>query len=763
MGICDFCQRNVLESEKLWGYHHSDFVNFKNAAESGCVFCERLAHATQDLKSWFDNTNETPALYRWNTREAARMRDTGSFFSITFRPVPGRKKGEAKSEDLPELRFDLFPEEGMSRPYLGFIPNENSLGAGTDSEESVTQMAEWVSRCANDHPNCKRRHGSLDFIPTRVLDVGTEKTWPPKYVKLVDTKEMGVKGPYMTLSHCWGKGKFVQLTEKDMEEFTTTGIPWETAPHGQDICGNVNFAQALKITWLLKQRYIWIDSVCIIQDSKDDWNVESKLMHKVYRNSFCNLAAAVSEDHTGGLFRQRRQPAAPSEDEICGLFQRRRPAPAVTPTRYVPIGASPRFGGRSWRILPSDLWDQDLLGCHLYTRGWVFQERMLSPRLIQFGQQQIFWDCATKSACEILPDGLPASLDTRAGVDRYWRQRLQDAAITVRPLVDTSEGSLEKFWESAVRTYTACNLTKSSDRNPAIWGVAKLVRDALGEEYAYGLWSTRIEEQLAWRVTDPGMSSYPDVSNEAPSWSWTRLQGTIQIPPRVHDPPRFYKVVNHQGGNLEFQFEKAVWGRIEGEHKRIWREETKNMDAKLKLAVSKAKRFHGRAPKTESPAGGDKPNLDEASALRSKAIALRGHICRGNVRAVPKGGQWEFTIGEPGAKQVVFAAHPDVAPSQNETPCYFLLLAASRHFIDRLGDKLRNKDYLEDEDIVDEQHFGVGILVERNGNNLSRVGAVSFRDICKEDWNHFRQACGQDDEALRDELDARTGEDFLLI
>lgn len=117
MGICDFCQRNVLESEKLWGYHHSDFVDFKDAAESGCVFCERLAHATQDLKSWFDNANGTPALYRWNMREAARMRDTSSFFSITFRPVPGRKKGEAKSEDLPELRFDLFPEEGMSRPY----------------------------------------------------------------------------------------------------------------------------------------------------------------------------------------------------------------------------------------------------------------------------------------------------------------------------------------------------------------------------------------------------------------------------------------------------------------------------------------------------------------------------------------------------------------------------------------------------------------------------------------------------------------------
>ncbi|KAH0442151.1 heterokaryon incompatibility protein [Colletotrichum camelliae] len=736
MGICEFCQWNILESKNLWGYHHSDCANFKDAAKSGCVFCQRLAHATQDLKSWFDNANGTPALYRWNTREAARVRDTSSFVSIIFRPVPGRGKGKAKSDDLPELRFDLFPEEGMSRPYS----------------------------CADDHPNCKRRHGSLDFIPTRVLDVGTEKTWPPKHVKLVETKGKGLKGPYMTLSHCWGKGTFVRLTEKDLGEFTAKGIPWETVPHEKDICSNVNFAQALKITWLLKQRYIWVDSVCIIQDSKEDWDVESKLMHKVYRNSFCNLAAAVSPDHTGGLFRPRWPQAAPSEDEMGDLFQKRRPATGVIPTRYVPKGASPRFGDRSWRILPSDLWDQDLLGCHLYTRGWVFQERMLSPRLIQFGHNQIFWDCATKSACEILPDGLPASLDTRAGVDRYWRQRLQDAAITVRPLVDASEGSLEKFWENAVRTYTACDLTNLDDRDDAIWGVAKLSRDALGEEYAYGLWSTRIEEQLAWRVEDPEVSSYPDASKKKfPSWSWTHLQGTIQVPPRVHDPPRFYKVVNHQGGNLEFQFERAVWGRIEGEYRKVWREETKNMNAKLELADARSNRSDGHAAKTESPAKWNKPNLDKASALRSKRIALRGHICKGTVRPVPEGKQWEFVFGEPGEKQVVFAAHPDVARSQNEAPCEFLLLAASRYFIDRLGKELRNRDYLEDDDIMDEQHFGVGILVEREGNDLIRVGAVSFRGICKEDWNHFRRACGQDEEALRDDLDARTGEEFWLV
>ncbi|KZL70436.1 heterokaryon incompatibility protein (TOL) [Colletotrichum tofieldiae] len=760
MGVCSFCQRNVLESKKLWGYHHSDFVNFEVAAGSNCVFCAKLSHATEGSKSWFDHANGIPALYRWSMREAARMRDTSSYVSITFRPVPGRKNGEALSEDLPELRFDMFPEED-----LGFIPDDTCLGTGTESEESVKQMAEWLRKCAASHPNCTRHHSSRDFIPTRVLDVSTGKTWPPRHVRVVQTKKEGVTGPYMTLSHCWGpdsNGKFVRLTDENLKEFTTTGIPWKTVSHLQDICTNANFAQALQITWQLGVRYIWVDSVCIIQGNKKDWDVESKLMHKVYRNSTCNLAAAVSKDHTGGLFRQRRLAGALSEDQTDGLFQKRRRVPAVIPTRYAPKGVSPRFGDRSWRILASDLWDKDLLGCHLYTRGWVFQERMLSPRLLQFGRDQIFWDCATVSACEILPDGLPASLDTRAGVDRYWRQRLQDAAIMVRPLVDTSEGSLEKFWENAVRTYTACDLTNPCDRDDAMWGIAKLVRDALGEEYAYGLWSTRVEEQLAWRVADPATSSCPDVSKKGfPSWSWTRLRGTILVPPRIHDPPRFYRVVSPKGGDVEFQFERALWGRVEGEHKKLWRQEIPNMD--VKLADSNSKRSEGQVTKVESPARGDRPNPDKASVLRSKKIALRGHICAGAIRSVSEGVRWEFAIGDSGHRQVVFAAHPDVAPSEVETPCDFLLLAASRHFIDCWGRGLRNRDYLEDDDIIDEQHFGVGILVKRDGDDLRRVGAVSFRDVCKEDWNHFRRACGQNEKALRDDLDAGTGEEVWLI
>lgn len=380
---------------------------------------------------------------------------------------------------------------------------------------------------------------------------------------------------------------------------------------------------------------------------------------------------------------------------------------------------------------------------------------MLSPRLLQFGRDQVFWDCATMSACETLPDGLPASLDTRAGVDRYWRQRLQDATLTVRPLVETSEGSLERFWENAVRTYTACDLTKPCDRDVAMWGIAKLVRDALGEEYAYGLWSTRVEEQLAWRVLNPATASCLTVSEKTfPSWSWTSLQGTIQVPPRIHDPPRFYRVTNPEGGDIKFQFERTLWGRFEGEHKKLWRQEIPNMD--VKLADSKSKRSESQAAKAKSPPIGPRPNPDQASVLSSKEIALKGHICPGTVRLTPEGEGWEFAIAKPGHRQVVFTSHPDVAPSEIETPCEFLLLAASRHFIDCNGRELQTRDCLEGDFIIDEQHFGVGILVKRDGNQLRRVGAVSFREVCKEDWNHFRRACGEGEEALINDLDATT-------
>lgn len=159
---------------------------------------------------------------------------------------------------------------------------------------------------------------------------------------------------YVTLSHCWGLKHFARLLEANRDDYIERGIPWT------EICRNTNFRDAIRVARHLKVRYIWIDSLCIVQDSPDreDWKHEAPLMHKVYRNSYCNIAASDSQDSDGGLFRLR------SSDNV---------VPARYPMEGVEVPTGSRLADGVWRIVPGDLWDRDLLGQVLYGRGWVFQ------------------------------------------------------------------------------------------------------------------------------------------------------------------------------------------------------------------------------------------------------------------------------------------------------------------------------------------------------------------------------------------------------
>ncbi|EFQ36728.1 tol protein [Colletotrichum graminicola M1.001] len=234
---------------------------------------------------------------------------------------------------------------------LGPIPNNKveSFGLRTDCEALKAQMKSWLEGCVASHPECKALPSISDYMPTRVLDIGSSDE----------------KKHYMTMSHCWGKNKFVELTAANFTRFITEGVTWKDAPWASqdDIYSNKNFLEGIEITRELGIQYICIDSLYIFQHDEKDWNIEAKLMHKVYRNSYCNLGAVDLEDSHRGLFGDRN----------CDVLL----------SRYVP------------------------------------RKRMLSPRLLQFGRGQIFWVCATISACKALPAGLLLPLDTKAAVDRH--------------------------------------------------------------------------------------------------------------------------------------------------------------------------------------------------------------------------------------------------------------------------------------------------------------------------------------------------------
>ncbi|KAK7422808.1 hypothetical protein QQX98_001369 [Neonectria punicea] len=177
-------------------------------------------------------------------------------------------------------------------PDLGVLPTQWLLDTSTGSEKTYTQIRHWVKNCTETHRQCARRHTDRSLVPTRLLDLGPgDSSWPSHLVRLIVTKP-DFREPYLTLSHSWGQKQFLTLQDSNLEQFLQSGLPWD------ELSKNKNFVQAIEVARNLGARYIWIDSLCIIQRQDNiklelrDWFKEGQLMHRYYRNSWCNIVAS---------------------------------------------------------------------------------------------------------------------------------------------------------------------------------------------------------------------------------------------------------------------------------------------------------------------------------------------------------------------------------------------------------------------------------------------------------------------------------------
>ena len=153
----------------------------------------------------------------------------------------------------------------------------------TLSEQNLELMSEWLRDCSTRHVGCSVREP--DRLPTRVIDVGLSSPACPKPYLLCSD---GLDGRYAALSHCWGTPSASNpgfKTEAHNYERMRAGIAFESMP--------ALFQDAIFTTWKLGIPYLWIDSVCIIQDSKEDWEAESAKMGSVYRNAYVTIVASV--------------------------------------------------------------------------------------------------------------------------------------------------------------------------------------------------------------------------------------------------------------------------------------------------------------------------------------------------------------------------------------------------------------------------------------------------------------------------------------
>jgi hypothetical protein len=309
------------------------------------------------------------------------------------------------------------------------------------------------------------------------------------------------------LSHRWGDGEFVKLTKSELSNFKS-GFPVKML--------RKTFQDAIVVAQRMNVSYIWIDSLCIIQDDDSDWQRESATMAEVYSNSFCNISADWG-DRSNGLFFERTPIFEPPYNLHIRL---KYPKTSVRPElpRLQPI--------RSFcHIIRPRGWPERVMESPLNLRGWVFQERVLAPRVLHFSPEGVSWECGQRLAWERAPLGFDDSgylasfyglWDLAYTCSRMGRLKLHGAIRTVG-------------WPRLVEDYARCELTKQSDRLVAIAGIAKVLASAVEDQYVAGIWKRNLPQGLTWRISEERRCS-PVTQYYTPSFSWAAAEGNVMWP-----------------------------------------------------------------------------------------------------------------------------------------------------------------------------------------------------------------------------------------
>ena len=354
----------------------------------------------------------------------------------------------------------------------------------------------WLSECLHSHEKCRASAKSLHQAkrPSRLIDVGSQDDARDPRLE----EEAPSDSDYLTLSYCWGNPKTItKTTMETLEQFKQT-IPLENLSQ--------IFQDAVKLTRSLGIQYTWIDALCIVQDSSEDKMKELARMADIYAGSLLTISASRSTSGESSLFGSRNVYNA------------------------VPLPTTAAGGSSALSITNQVFHDfsADVPEGHLGSRGWCFQERLLAPRILHFGQDQCHWECHegiwTESLGEkqwyddfkAVDDGVlretlfdisqaPFSQDwhgvirgklgeqANAELAEVWDGFVERLSQGLAPPPSDIQASFQRSldlhdqWYDAVSAYTSRQLSFSGDKLPALSGVAVKFNSFLKDTYRAGI------------------------------------------------------------------------------------------------------------------------------------------------------------------------------------------------------------------------------------------------------------------------------------
>lgn len=279
----------------------------------------------------------------------------------------------------------------------------------------------------------------------------------------------------------------------DATPFTTTRETMGRRESGFEIGEAPQTLQdAVTITRHLGLRYLWVDALCIIQEDMEDWARESARMTEIYSDAHVVIAADWGKDSTSGIFHKRAR--------VNAMFD--LPG-GYNGLQAILLDDCDQYDDGHYTAL-----NEQPLNC----RGWTLQERVLARRILHYTSTQMYFECEHGITNEEGP----------TGKDRFCS--LKDDGGFSRDETGVSK------WVWLLADYGRRELTRPTDRLPAISGLAKLFEQRnRGPEYVAGLWSDDLIFDLSWKSSDR-TNKDPFPAYVGPSWSWVSLNTAAEYP-----------------------------------------------------------------------------------------------------------------------------------------------------------------------------------------------------------------------------------------
>lgn len=362
----------------------------------------------------------------------------------------------------------------------------------------------------------KQRKQTLETIPTRLIDIGSECE-SPRLIITAECSELQLEDlEYAILSYCWGEiqnDSYQTLDDnfkQKCEEIKLQDLP-------------ATLRDAILVTRGLGYRYLWVDALCIIQQNKKDWEEQCDRMVDAYQNASVTIIPSRSISSNDGFLTKRDGPPMidiPFQSNI---------KPSITGNLWL-RNIRHRFqyynysnhNGSFTRLGAGRISHQNQKSTSISkwaSRGWTYQELHMSPRRLRFGEDMIYFEYGDTCMAE---NGLQYS-------GLRYPINLWDGDQT-----NPSKSRVYEKWYKLIDEYSPKTLSNRMDRLPAISAIAKITRGHLdqqnrAESYLAGLWKGDIKRGIVWKpdekecyedyVTRMGELCNPD-KFIAPSWSW---------------------------------------------------------------------------------------------------------------------------------------------------------------------------------------------------------------------------------------------------